>query len=399
MSRYARIVPNSSKQSLQHMISRSPWRYDLMLDKIQRDVTKLIGDEINGSIHIDESSFPKQGTDSVGVARQYCGRLGKIENCQTGVFLGYVNGRNRTLIDERLYLPKEWADDNIRRRNAGVPDDVPFKSKAELAKEMILHARDNGVPFGWVGMDSFYGDQPWFRNDLDAEGITYIADIHCDTYVWLSQPKTGIPERKSRSGRCPTRTKVLDGEPAAVSVDDFAKQVPLSEWHHVFVRDTERGELWADISVFKVYPREGNLPGRLQLLIMRKEESTNNIKYQLSNAPLDSSLSTLVKMSHSRYWIERAFEDGKGIAGLADYQTRTWTAWHHHVTLSLLAMLMLLLIAFEAGDDTDLLTVQDAKVILEMILPRKHYRDKDVIKLINDRYKSRHSAKMSHYKL
>ena len=104
-------------------------------------------------------------------------------------------------------------------------------------------------------------------------------------------------------------------------------------------------------------------------------------------------------MSHSRYWIERAFEDGKGIAGLADYQTRTWTAWHHHVTLSLLAMLMLLLIAFEAGDDTDLLTVQDAKAILEMILPRKHYRDKDAIKLINDRYKSRHSAKMSHYKL
>jgi SRSO17 transposase len=370
-----------------------------MLDQIQRDVTKLIGDEINGSIHIDESSFPKQGTDSVGVARQYCGRLGKIENCQVGVFLGYVNGRNRTLIDERLYLPKEWAVDLNRRRDAGVPDDVPFKSKAELAKEMILHARDNGVPFGWVGMDSFYGDQPWFRNELDEEGITYIADIHCDTYVWLSQPETGIPERKSRYGRSPTRIKVLDGEPAAISVEDLAKQVPLSQWHHVFVRDTERGALWADIAVLKVYPRENNLPGRLQLLILRKEENTNNIKYQLSNASLDSSLSSLVKMSHSRYWIERAFEDGKGIAGLANYQTRTWNGWHHHVTLSLLAMLMLLSIAFEAGEDTDLLTVQDAKAILEMILPRKHYRDKDVIKLINDRYKSRHSAKMSHYKV
>jgi SRSO17 transposase len=100
----------------------------------------LIGDEINGSIHIDESSFPKQGTDSVGVARQYCGRLGKIDNCQVGVFLGYVNGRTRTLIDERLYLPKEWAEDLSRRREAGVPDEVTFKTKAQLAKEMILHA-------------------------------------------------------------------------------------------------------------------------------------------------------------------------------------------------------------------------------------------------------------------
>jgi SRSO17 transposase len=151
MSKYAQAVPGSSKQSLQHMISKSHWRDDLILNQIQTDVTKLIGNEINGSIHIDESCFPKQGDDSVGVACQYCGRLGNVDNCQVGVFLGYVNGRNRTLIDERLYLPKEWAEDLFRRREAGVPDEVSFKNKAQLAKEMI------------------------------AEGITYIADIHRDT--------------------------------------------------------------------------------------------------------------------------------------------------------------------------------------------------------------------------
>ena len=128
MSKYAQVVPGSSKQSLQHMISKSHWRNDLILNQIQKDVTKLIGNEINGSIHIDESSFPKQGENSVGVARQYCGRLGKVDNCQVGVFLGYVNGRNRTLIDERLYLPKEWAEDHFRRREAGVPDEVIFKT-------------------------------------------------------------------------------------------------------------------------------------------------------------------------------------------------------------------------------------------------------------------------------
>lgn len=347
MSKYAQIVPGSSKQSLQHMISRSHWRDDLILNQIQKDVTKLIGDEINGSIHIDESSFPKQGTDSVGVARQYCGRLGKIDNCQVGVFLGYVNGRNRTLIDERLYLPKEWAEDLSRRREAGVPDEVTFKTKAQLAKEMILHARDNGVPFAWVGMDSLYGDLPWLRNDLDVEGITYIADIHRDTWVWLDLPRIGIPERKSHQGRCPTRTVVVDGEPSAVLVEDIAKQIPSSQWIRVFVRDTERGALWTEIATLPVYPREDDLPGRRQLLILRRDENTNNVKYQLSNAPLDSSLSSIAKMSHSRYWIERAFEDGKGIAGLADYQIRTWTGWHHHITLSLLAMFALLSISYE----------------------------------------------------
>ena len=399
MSKYAQVVPGSSKQSLQHMISKSHWRDDLILNQIQKDVTKLIGNEINGSIHIDESCFPKQGENSVGVARQYCGRLGKVDNCQVGVFLGYVNGRNRTLIDERLYLPKEWAKDLFRRREAGVPDEVTFKNKAQLAKEMILHARDNGVPFGWVGMDSAYGDLPWLRNDLDAEGITYIADIHRDTWVWLKLPIIGVPERKSRHGRRPTKTVVLDGEPTAVLVEDIAKQIPSSQWIRVFVRDTERGELWTQIASLPVYPREYGLPGRLQLLILRRDEDTKNIKYQLSNAPLDSRLSSIAKMSHSRYWIERAFEDGKGIAGLADYQIRTWTGWHHHITLSLLAMLALLSISFEVGEDMDFLTVQDVKLILELTLPRKHYRQKELIKFINDRYNCRYNAKMSHYKL
>jgi SRSO17 transposase len=398
MCAYARIVPGSSKQSLRHMISDSPWDERPVLDHIQRDVTELIGDKKNGSIHIDESGFPKQGRSSVGVARQYCGRLGKIDNCQVGVFLGYVNGRNRTLIDERLYLPKEWADDLPRRREAGVPDDVVFKSKAELAKEMILYARDSGVPFGWVGMDSFYGDQPGLRNELDAEGIIYIADIHRDTWVWLELPKIGIPERKSDQGRCPTRTVVLDGEPSAVLVEDIAKQIPSSQWIRVFVRDTERGELWTEIATLPVYPREDNLPGRQQLLILRRDEDTNKIKYQLSNALLDSSLSSIAKMSHSRYWIERSFEDGKGIAGLANYQVVSWMGWHHHVTLSILAMLVLLSISIDVGGETDILTVQDAKLLLEMMLSRKHYRDKDVIKFMRERYKARHSAKMSRHK-
>ena len=200
MTEYAKVIPGCNNQSLQNAVSESPWDVRPVIDQIQKDVTELIGDSVNGSIHVDESGFVKKGTESVGVARQYCGRLGKVENCQVGVFLGYVNGSYRTLIDEAIYLPKKWIQDWERREKCGVPGNVVFKTKAELALEMILHARDNNVPFGWVGMDCFYGEQPWLRNEIDGKEIVYIADIPVDTRVWLNKPETGIPERKGDRG-------------------------------------------------------------------------------------------------------------------------------------------------------------------------------------------------------
>jgi SRSO17 transposase len=216
------------------MISKSPWDERRVIDHIQRDASALIGDKKDGSLHIDETGFPKEGTKSAGVAPQYCGTVKDVVNCQVGVFLALVHGKRRTLIDERLYLPEVWANDFPRRREAGIPDEVTFKTKADLALEMILHARDNGVDFAWVGMDSFYGNQPWLLDRLDAEGIEYIADIHCDTMVWIDQPKIGIPERKPGRGRKPTDIRVLDGEPQAISVEEIAKQLPQSEWKRSF---------------------------------------------------------------------------------------------------------------------------------------------------------------------
>jgi SRSO17 transposase len=379
------------------MISKSPWDERRVIDHIQRDASALIGDKKDGSIHIDETGFPKEGTKSAGVAPQYCGTVKDVVNCQVGVFLALVHGKRRTLIDERLYLPEVWANDFPRRREAGIPDEVTFKTKADLALEMILHARDNGVDFAWVGMDSFYGNQPWLLDRLDAEGIEYIADIHCDTMVWIDQPKIGIPEKKPGRGRKPTGVRVLEGEPQAISVEDIAKQLPQSEWKRSYVRDADRGELWTDIAILKVYPRVDGLPGRLQHLILRRDDS-NNIKYQLSNAPLETGLARLAQMSHSRYWIERAFQDGKGIAGLADYQIVSWRGWHHHVALSLLAMLMLLSVSVESGDGMDGLTVQDVKVMLEYLLLRGHFAEKEVLRILKYRIQSRNSAKMSNHR-
>jgi len=400
MCSYAKDVPDCNNQSLQHFVSNSPWNHRPVLDHIQRDVTDAIGDDTCGSLHIDECSFPKQGKDSVGVAPQYCGRLGKIANCQVGVFLGYVKGSYRTLIDERLYLPEEWITDRIRRRKCGVPWYVGFKKKTELAWEMILHAKKkNKMPFGWVGMDDFYGRDSWLRNKIDTQGLLFIADIPCNIGVWLECPKTGVPPRKtSVRGRNPTREKILEGDDP-IKVKDLKDQLEEMQWHRVFIRDTERKELWADMACVRVFPSEENsLPGRECWLIIRKDPGGKEIKYQLSNAPADTDIDRLGQMSGSRFWIERAFEDGKGIAGLQDFQVRSWTGWHHHMTMTFLAMLYLMTLSIDLGKNVDFLTVQDVKEIFEVIMPKRKVTSEELIRLLLEKQMARESARRSHHR-
>ena len=335
----------------------------------------------------------------MGVQRQYCGRLGKVANCQVGVFLGFSNGLYRTLIDERLYLPREWIKDKVRQRKCGVPKDVIFKTKVELAWEMVLHAKKNHVLFGWIGVDCFYGRDSWLRNQIDSEDMIYIADIPCDTLIWLERPKTGVPPRKEGvRGRNPTRRQILPSEPKPIKVQLLKKTLKQDQWHHVFIRDTERRELWSDIACLRVYPHVDGLPGDECWLIIRKDTEIQQVKYQLSNAPINTSTPRLAQMSGSRFWIERAFEDGKGIAGLADFQVRSWTGWHHHITMTLLAMLYILTLMLDMGEKAEFLTVQDIKEILEVIMPKKKISDKELLRLILEKHKARESARRSHHR-
>jgi len=400
MCSYAKDVPDCNNQSLQHFVSNSPWKHQPVLDHIQRDVIDAIGDKNNGSIHIDECCFPKQGKDSVGAAPQYCGRLGKTANCQAGVFLGYAKDSYRTLIDERIYLPESWIKDKKRRKKCGVPWYVRFKKKSELAWDMIYHAqKKNKVPFGWIGMDGLYGRDSVLRNKIDAQGSIYIADIPNNLGVWLEHPKTGVPPRKKGvRGRNPTREKVIDGK-KSTKVRDIKDQLNGEKWHHVFIRDTERRELWADMACLRVFPSENSgLPGDECWLIIRKDSKSKEIKYQLSNAPPDTSISRLAQMSGSRYWIERTFEDGKGIAGLADYQVRSWTGWHHHMTITLMAMLYLMVLSIDLGKKADFLTVQDVKEIFEVIMPKRKVTSEELVQLILEKHKRRFSARLSHHR-
>jgi len=398
MVKYANKVPDTDNQALQHFISNSPWDEKPVINKIQDKVIRLIGDENNGSLHFDESGYKKDGTHSVGVKRQYCGRLGKVDNCQVGVFMGYTNENYRTLINERLYLPENWANDPIRRMECGVPEDVVFKTKGELALEMLLNAKERKIPFAWVGMDCFYGQQPWLLENIDKEGITYIADIPFNTRVWLDLPKTEIPKKKGKRGRIPTRERIVNGEPEPIIVDKLANMLDSPESSRVFLRDTERKELWCQVLCLRVYPVQDELPGKETFLILRKNEGEKEIKYQFSNASEDTSIERLGQMSCSRYWIERAFQDAKGNAGMADYQVRSWTGWHHHMVMTMLAMLFILDMQIKWGKKAPMLSVMDVKEIFEVIMPKKEFTKEELLAIIEQKHRARLSARKSHHR-
>jgi SRSO17 transposase len=397
MTSYAKFVPETNNQKLQNFISDSPWDEKPVIEQIQDEVVNLIGDKTCGAIHIDESGFKKDGKNSVGVKRQYCGRLGKMENCQMGVYLGYTCGNRRTLIDERLYLPEDWAKDLGRRKKCGVPDNIVFKTKAQLGLEMLLEAQKRGVPFAWAGMDCFYGEQPWLLDEIASRDMVYIADIPCDTQVWLEKPKIEIPEKKGIVGRNPKREKILSGEPWPKKVQELAKQLDPSRYTRVFLRETERKELWSMLACLRIFPVRDKLPGVETWLIIRKDEGENTTKYQLSNAPMNTSIERLGQMSCSRYWIERTLEDGKGEAGLADYQVRGWTGWHHHMVMTLLAMLFILRMVVKWGEKAEMISVQDIKEVLEVILPRNEITEEEILAILLHKHQARLSARKSHH--
>jgi SRSO17 transposase len=395
MVQFEKVVPESDHQSLQHFASNSPWNDEPILNDVSQSVSGHIGDAQHSSIHIDESGFPKQGNDSVGVSRQYCGRLGKVDNCQIGVFLGYTSNSYRMLLDKRLYLPEEWIEDKERRKKCGVPENTVFQTKAQLGLELIHKALERKIPFGWIGMDSHYGQQPWLLDELESQKLLYIADIPCDSRVWLELPNTEIPLRKGDIGRKPTKLKA-DTHP--IEVRQIASQLEQNHWHRMYIRDTERGQLWSLLVFLRVYPVVDELPGRQTWLILRKDEGEQKLKYQYSNAPSDTPLERLAEMSHSRYWMERAIQDAKGEAGLAEYELRSWRGWHHHITMTILAMLFLLELQLDWKSKAPNLTLRDVREILEVILPKREITPEEILKLIEQKHRAKLSARRSKYR-
>jgi len=331
----AEAIDGCVVRSLQKFLAQSPWSDDDLLEELQRHVTEVLGDP-DATLNVDETGFPKKGTKSVGVKRQYAGCLGRTDNCQIGVCVNYCSAAGHTLMDRRLFLPEEWATDSPRRQKAGVPEGVVFRTKPELALEMVQQAVDRGLPFRWVTADSVYGDSPTFMQGVRALDKWYVADTSADARVWLSEPEVVPAGSKGARGRATTQPRVTT---KPERVDEVVARLPAKAWKRMVVAEGSQGPRWYEYACVWVWFSEEGLPsGRERLLVRRSLEQQSEVKYHRAHAPAEVPLQKLACVRGGHWSVEQSFEAAKGECGLDEYETRGWVGWHHHTALSLLAL-------------------------------------------------------------
>jgi len=336
--------------ALQRFLTYSPWE----AQAVQRAVQAVFAEELVPSTAdwpvgtvgvIDESGFVKKGTHSVGVARQYCGRVGKKENCQVGVFLVGVTPAGTALLEHQLYLPEGWAADTKRRRETAVPEDVTFRTKPQIAAALLGRVRQNGlVPFDWVTADEFYGHNGDFLDDLEAAGQRYLIEVPAGTTVWTADPQSQVPAHAGRRGpaaKLPPRDKARQYVRA---VRDLAASLPPSAWQVLQIRAGAKGPLAFAFARVRVWAVRHRKPGpACWLLIRRSLEPDGELKYYLSNAAAEEPLEAMAVVTGTRYRVEELLEEGKSYLGMAQYEARAWSSWHHHMSLVALAHLFVTL--------------------------------------------------------
>ena len=314
-------------------------------EPLREELVGWVGGELGsaaGTLIVDDSGIPKCGDQSVGVARQYCGATGKIDNCQVAVYLAYASAGGHTLLDERLYLPEEWAHDAARRQEAGVPAEVVFRTKPELALELIRHVGPQ-IRHGWVTFDEGYGKDPEFLSGLEELGERYIGEVPKTCRGWLRRPKVEEPNGRGR-GRPRSKPRVAPGQPDPQTVEEIAAALPASAWKRLRFREGSKGTQVAHFAAIRWVVERDDLPGpELWLVIERSCDQAPYIKYYLSNARPDCPLWELAQAGHTRWPVEDCFLRGKQEVGLDDYEVRGWRGFHHHMTLVMLALWFLVL--------------------------------------------------------
>ena len=336
-------VPNAIRD-LQRFMSHSKWDTAPFIVRLQAWVAAWLG-ERDGVAIVDGSGFPKQGKHSIGVAHQYCGHLGKIANCQEGVFLAYASRRGYSFMDERLYIPQEWFDAPHRRLRqvCGLPDTVHFHTEGELALEMLERLKAGRVvPFQWVAYDESYGKNPAFSDAIAALDKWYMAEVPSDTRVWLHTPTIEEPGPSPR-GHPRWHRRVRRSAPPPEEVRVLARNLPRSAWYRHLIHEGSQGPLVAEFAVLRVTPIHDRLPSIRQWLICRRSLGPKlEEKFYLSNAPSHCPTRELIRVSGLRWPVETALEESKGEVGMDHYETRTWWGWHHQMFQTFMAHLFLI---------------------------------------------------------
>jgi SRSO17 transposase len=341
MERMEEVVEEADYQALQQFITDSPWDARAVMRGVAAGINGTLGGTASSALLIDESSFAKKGKHSVGVARQWNGRLGKRDNCQTGVFAALCAGDQAALVNARLYLPEEWVEDPARCRAAGVPEEaIRFRTKCQLALEMVRELRAWGVAFRYVRADAFYGNSWEFCRGLADEGEVFLVDLPVDRLIYLDDPAPRLTPagRTGRAGRPGSRPHYHpQGE--ALSLRDYVATLTPADWTTCDIRPGTKGNVRADIHYRRVWFWEQDRErADCWHLLIRRDLADGRIACMASNAPAETPWAELVRGGAQRHWIERDFQDAKSQVGLAHYQVRGWRAWHHHVAMCLLAM-------------------------------------------------------------
>ena len=343
----ANRLPDGNAQALQQFVNQSPWPTEQVRASLAR---KMEGEFVPEAYWlIDEVSFPKQGKHSVGVARQYCGALGKTANCQVAVTLDLGTEESSTPLDWALYLPEQWIKDKARRKKAGIPEAVTFKSKPELALDLIDEARNWGLSDRLVLADSAYGDGYEFRQGLRDRTLHYVVQVSGDMTAWTEDPHPAEPPMK-RGGTVP-RTRLYAKElPPVRSLREIANDLPSSRWKNITWREGIKGPLSSRFARVMVWMANGLVQGktmevpREELLIEWPSAHETPLKFWLSSLPpRRTSFRSLTRKAKGRFRIEQDYQEMKGEVGLDHFEGRSWQGWHHHVTLVTLAYAFLVM--------------------------------------------------------
>ena len=317
---------DATPYGVQRLLSGYVWDADLVRDDLKQYVVEHLGDG-DAVLVVDETGFLKKGEKSVGVQRQYSGTAGRIENCQVGVFLAYASAKGRTLLDRELYLPQVWAEDRERRREAGVPESVGFRTKGQVARLMLQRAIESELPFAWFTGDEVYGSDRKLRLWLEREEIPHVMAVKRNEKLWA----------------------LTDKGPSQVRADRLAAQVDGADWVRCSAGDGAKGPRVYDWAAVDIRPlRE---PGKGHWLLARRSVANpEELAYYVCYGPVGTVLEELVRVAGRRWTIEECFEEAKGQVGLDQYEVRRWDGWYRHITLAMLAHAYLTVIKNRAAE-------------------------------------------------
>jgi SRSO17 transposase len=336
----ALALKDGNVRAMQRFVSDAPWDDVKMSSKYRSFVKDDLGSP-DGALIFDESGFVKKGQDSIGVARQYCGTIGKVDNCQVGVFAAYVSEHGYSLIDKQLFVPEKWFSDDYRdrRKKCKLPEDTVFRTKPQLAVEMLGGlVKENVLPFKYVLADSLYGISPEFIEAVEAlAGKTYFVSVPKDTLCWLKRPMT-ITQKYMWGGKIRTKTSLVDSTSKPISVEELAGNINDYFWYRRKVSEGTKGPIVYEYTRRQIVLSAAGLPQKTVWLLIRRTLDEKPIySYFISNASTSTRLKTLIWLSGLRWAIEQCFEETKSELGMDHYEVRKFTGWHHHILTCMLA--------------------------------------------------------------